>query len=93
MKTCRFCGKQSRNYMDEDRHGWYCRNELACFNRVYAKLRGARTDLSNLKAVGEDMARVLQHYAQQPGTILTDTCAASMKYVAERWNVARSRAR
>lgn len=79
MKTCRFCGKQQRAYMDQDRQGWFCRNERACFNRLLTKLANLRTGMRKVIANGALMADTALYLSKYSGYELTPDWCATLK--------------
>lgn len=79
MKTCRFCGNCQRAYMDQDRFGWYCRNERACFNRLWGKIKGLRCGMRKLMANGALLADTAMHLSLHPNYTLTPDWCATLK--------------
>lgn len=74
--------------MDRDKHGWYCRNETACFNRIYAQLSRCRRMIAKYREVGAQMANLYFNLSQQNGHVLTPEVTTAMRKLCQRWDVA-----
>lgn len=78
MKTCQYCGFKS-NAMDRNKHGWFCRSDLRCFNRILIALRHAQF-------VGRQMANLCFNLSQQSGRLLNDQACGTMRNLYEQWD-------
>lgn len=87
-KQCQYCGHRSDTYMDRNRRGWYCRTDLACFNRILAQLRAMRAANTRIKQAGARAAGVCSHLSGYEGSILSKDWCAMLSFCFRQWDAA-----
>jgi hypothetical protein len=87
---CQYCGfKSSNGSMERNGSGWYCRNELPCFNRLLRQNKDRQKVIRCMTNNGDRMAHLCFNLSHKQGCILNANVAELMRELYTNWDLAK----
>jgi hypothetical protein len=87
---CQYCGfKSSNGSMERNGSGWYCRNELPCFNRLLRQNHDHQKVIRCMTDAGERMSRLCFNLSQHEGHVLNHNVTRLMQELYKSWDLAK----